>query len=346
MGIIIAILTADCMRTLFIHCGLHKTGSSALQQALFTNRRLLLEQGVMYPEVGIPPGACAHYNLAWQLSRDRRFQRHLGELNAVLRGLDGAHHSAILSCEDFESSLLHPRRWQAIRDQLDASAWQVVVVVYQRDPREYLESLYCQLLQSELGQEFALFASQAVRERRLVYREWEFVFDAAQIARAMQQVDGVEVILRDYHALTAGSVIDDFCEVVGLNPEGFVLPPGLVNPRPALADLLRHFYKNRMGGSSVDASEAIAALCERSTGPLASPRNIATACEGLMDARPGQRRSPLARRSAPDALDIGKVFSFETCLMISDLRAMGRTQAAARLIAGWQQWTRLGTAGE
>lgn len=48
-------------RTLMLHIGATKTGSSALQATLYANREILKQKGILYPETGVVSGA--HHNL-------------------------------------------------------------------------------------------------------------------------------------------------------------------------------------------------------------------------------------------------------------------------------------------
>lgn len=48
-------------RTLMLHIGATKTGSSALQATLYANREMLKRKGILYPETGVASGA--HHNL-------------------------------------------------------------------------------------------------------------------------------------------------------------------------------------------------------------------------------------------------------------------------------------------
>ncbi|NBW61199.1 MAG: hypothetical protein EBR31_05685, partial [Methylophilaceae bacterium] len=97
------------MKKIFIHSGLHKTGTTALQAMLFKNRKNLSVQDFYYPSSGIPRNFYGHHNIAWQISRDRRFRSEFGDLRALLKEIGGIGKSKIvLSSEDFECSLLYP----------------------------------------------------------------------------------------------------------------------------------------------------------------------------------------------------------------------------------------------
>ena len=54
-------------RQLVLHVGFHKSGTSALQEALFTQRHELSKLGVLYPDIG----RAAHHRVAWALTQRR-----------------------------------------------------------------------------------------------------------------------------------------------------------------------------------------------------------------------------------------------------------------------------------
>src|SRR4051794_28655990 len=56
-------------RRILIHAGLHKTGTTALQEFLSSVTVKLREQNVLYPSAGRPAELPdAHHNIAWQLA--------------------------------------------------------------------------------------------------------------------------------------------------------------------------------------------------------------------------------------------------------------------------------------
>ena len=62
------------MVTVYVHIGLHKTGTTTLQHFLNDNEKELLTKDVLYPNAGKPKKVFdyAHHNLAWQINRDKR----------------------------------------------------------------------------------------------------------------------------------------------------------------------------------------------------------------------------------------------------------------------------------
>ena len=60
------------MRRIVLHIGYPKTGSSGLQQFLYTHRRRLSEAGILYPIPAVGPKRAQH-NVAWAVSPNHRF---------------------------------------------------------------------------------------------------------------------------------------------------------------------------------------------------------------------------------------------------------------------------------
>ena len=80
------------MKSVYIHCGVHRTGSTALQYLLLENRQNLASQGVVYPGEGVH-----HQALAWALYRGKVGVQDVFDL--IEGADDGA--AVVLSGEDF-----------------------------------------------------------------------------------------------------------------------------------------------------------------------------------------------------------------------------------------------------
>jgi hypothetical protein len=67
------------MKKIYIHCGFHKTGSTAVQIALSQNAERLRTEGYLYAHTGLVGDRMrqGHHNIAWELAGDRRFDRRM-----------------------------------------------------------------------------------------------------------------------------------------------------------------------------------------------------------------------------------------------------------------------------
>jgi len=118
----------------FVHIGMSKSGSSAIQKCLMENRDVLEKSGISYPKIGMPGNdGTAHHDIRSDLER--------GSASLLRRAINGSNSDAvILSCEGF---------WLLDDGQLELMAralsqGEVEVILYLRNPHDYLPSSYRQ----------------------------------------------------------------------------------------------------------------------------------------------------------------------------------------------------------
>ena len=216
---------------LYLHIGLPKTGSTAIQRFFKVNRDALEERGVLYPLSGRPkkPGSSTdsprlnHHPLALEILSPPEDVRDSAwpELLAELRG--AKEDVALVSSEVFDY-LRADSQFAAVRSHLQGL--DVKVIVYVRRQDEYLASYYCQWVyrrgESHRFEEFRRLPVVEANYQKLLSR-WEEAFGREAL------------IVRPYErsALVNGDVIDDICAQIGVNlgAEATRPPPGkVVNP--------------------------------------------------------------------------------------------------------------------
>ena len=127
----------DNSRALYIHCGLHKTGTKTLQHVLSTQADSLRSAGFLFPLVGRLSSLGGQHNLAWRLARDRRFERRWGDLDALFNEIDNFGGKILISSEDFESSLRYPARWTPLIDRARTASRPTILILYLRQQASY-----------------------------------------------------------------------------------------------------------------------------------------------------------------------------------------------------------------
>ncbi len=191
------------MKTVFLHIGTHKTGSTSLQFFLDRAAPALRKQGVLYPQAGrserLP---FAHHALAWDILKTEEAPRKdvwraVKEEIAAWTGDE-----VVLSCEDF--SLCNDAQTTEVVGKLEG--FRVEVVVYVRKPIDYALSAYKQYLMSlghrSLEEHLRDFAERC--DYLSLVRRWE----------TRPGVDAVHVRLFD-KARRAAGVEADFAKVIG-----------------------------------------------------------------------------------------------------------------------------------
>src|SRR5438477_7032289 len=134
-------------RRVLLHVGLHKTGTTALQQFLSATAQEFRAQGLLYPISGRPANSPeGHHNIAWQMGGDRRFRSSAGTLDDVASEISSFPGDAILSSEDFETILGVPDRFLPLLEHPLLKEHAFTIVLWVRDQASYLESLFFEML--------------------------------------------------------------------------------------------------------------------------------------------------------------------------------------------------------
>jgi hypothetical protein len=181
---------------LTLHCGLHKTGTTALQKVLHRNRGALAARGVFYPS---PPEGVGH---------NRFFRPALAhELQHALEAffVSGTER-LLLSAEDLSHHLLDPARTRAIRE-IFARLFDIEIIVYLRRQDRLKESVYAEIAKRRFTGPIA-----ADTHYMLDFRE-----RLARLEAAFGR-DALTVRLYPEDAPCPTILLSDFCAATGLDP--------------------------------------------------------------------------------------------------------------------------------
>lgn len=322
-------------KRLLVHAGIHKTGTSSLQRFLFSETDELVERGLLYPRAGL--NWHAHHNIAWQMTRDRRFVSSSGSIDDLAKEVARFEGDVILSSEDLEALIDQPERFAPLRFHPAFREHEFIVFLYVRNQSSYVESLYFELLKHGLGDEFMAFVKPILRDRKLHLREWTFYFDYAQIYSRWTACNWAKLVVRNYHQLARDSIVADFCSVVCPDliekAEGFTLRE---NTREGLNTSIARFYTNRVARPLEPHEErAIGEICtalngRRTTMPddlrLIFSKTFSESNRAFCAAA-GLPESGLEDMGATpaEAIPIDSIFSFE----LQNLIASGRNDVMA-----------------
>jgi hypothetical protein len=252
------------MKKLYIHCGLHKTGTTALQLFLRNNTERLRAAGIFYPYTGcLDSIGSGHHNIAWQLSRDRRFDKGLGDIEALVNEIGNFSSDILLSSEDFESSFDSAGSFEPLVRYAISTQRELVLIIYVRNQVSYLESLYCEMLRHGFAEEYKVIAWQVIDKNMLSMSEWRFHFDYVRIARYVAAIPNARLIFRNFHSLHDNSIGADFKSILPIDPtpddESLDLRS---NERDTPAMSLSLFYQTRIGRPLHSAeTEVLEHLC-------------------------------------------------------------------------------------
>ncbi len=247
------------MRRVFVHCGLHKTGTTALQQVLLALAAVLHEHGILFPRAGrLDHFGGGHHNAAWHLTRDRRYDDVHGRFDSLLDEIAAFDGDTVLSSEDFETCLGAPALFAPLVEDARLRDRRFVFVIYLREQVGYAESLFFENLGHGIA-DTCLAVMREIQQRQcLAVWEWRFQFDYLNILRAMPAGGRCEVIFRPYEALLDNSIVPDFFAV--LMPGYWIRTDQLprANPRWTFLEALALFYHNRVDRRALTPAELTA----------------------------------------------------------------------------------------
>ncbi|MGC9194356.1 MAG: hypothetical protein ACP5IL_02745 [Syntrophobacteraceae bacterium] len=315
-----------------LHAGLHKTGTTTVQTFLSSCSEQLREAGFLYPRTGTVFEA--HFNIAWQLTRDRRFSKSRGTIEDLAKEIEGFNGDIILSCEDFESILDQPERFAPLRFHPAFAGREFIVLVYLRNQNDYAQSLYLQLLRHGYGQEFSLFVEQVLGFRKFQFDEWAFHFDYGQLYSRWLGCPWAQFRMRNYHQLEGDSILTDFLGF--LDPS---LSPGdseknlRCNQRDTIQKSLHYFYSNRCKGDlTEDEKETLTHMYRALQGKhVTVPNEVRSQFHKIFSV---DNKSLCAKAALPDKglvdmgtvsegiFPLGRLFSFELANCIAGNRSL------------------------
>jgi hypothetical protein len=164
---------------LFIHIGLHKTGTTTFQTFLHLNRKALLKVGVFYPEMGEHE---SHWVLPNQLVRNNWAYVEDFMRTSFQTAKEENVETVFISSEDFESFLFEGFRASQLENLAydigySSISWACVL----RNQWDYFNSLYSELSKQQASLNYATAGEAILNFGELsmnskVYK-WRYAFD-------------------------------------------------------------------------------------------------------------------------------------------------------------------------
>lgn len=180
----------------FVHAGLHKTGSTAIQSFLSLNRGLLAARGLYIPEAGAvgigEADQWAHHNIAWEAG-GYATSPDAGGLDDLVAELERERPPrACISSEVFATLYRQPEMLARVRSALLAIGAEVRVVLFFRPQASYLEGIYAELVKHGLAEPFDAFFERALVAGAVEYDDATYGLEYDRIADAFAEVFGRE----------------------------------------------------------------------------------------------------------------------------------------------------------
>ncbi|WP_226581980.1 hypothetical protein [Acuticoccus sediminis] len=311
------------IKRVVIHIGSTKTGSSALQTALFKRRGELAGQGVHYSQLGVhfnhegvPSGAhhllsAAVHPGAWRMhqadlpeDREAYFRDTVAQIKADATAEKA--HTIVLSSEYWWGSFPLPM-YRTIAAAFAPATFEVVAFIRRQD--EWAMSSYLQAVKSGETRDFREWAERALFKVgsglnyfRVINR-WAYMLQAKAVH-----------VLR--YQDVKSNVFAAFCDTIGADVDR-TIPVARVNPSPSAEGVQLLLEINRSGRTDEEKRAARAEVMgsHRASGSLA------------MLLTPEEREATFKASRESDALIVRRFLRSE--LPLFDLDDLEKTEAAA-----------------
>ena len=211
------------MGTVFLHLGAPKTGTTSLQRFLMLNREALESRGFIYPDFGYSYPDVGKARNGYFVTRTGKdtYQKEWEDSFRQLAKLGKSHDRIIISDEAIWNRQKPPGFWELTRKKFEEAGVALHIIVYLRRQDGLVESVWNQKVKGKgkTTMSFDEFMEERYKFMPMAYDEW--------LDRIVEEGKPEQLTVRVFERgqLLGGSVIDDFCDVIGLRiGEEFVIP--------------------------------------------------------------------------------------------------------------------------
>ncbi|MGP4963625.1 hypothetical protein [Psychrobacter celer] len=228
-------------RICYLHVGMHKTGSSSIQEALFNHKFI---SSTKYLNIGVANHSIPFYSLLTenpeQYHINRRGNRNFYDclkfnqknLEIIDQYISKSEENIIISGEDI--SVLPTEKLETLKKFLVSYFDSVQILIYIRSPHSFMSSGLQELIKNGLsGDGFdMLFSGTLYPSYQKIISKFDYVFGRSN----------VEIRLFDKEHLRDGDIVQDFISTIGLQEN---IPSSTVNTSLSLEELSIFYIFNK-----------------------------------------------------------------------------------------------------
>jgi len=226
-------------RTIYLHIGTHKTGTTALQNFFSNNSHILEAGGVVYPRSGRPISGNGHHDIAFELYEKSRMSCINSPTDALFREIEAHHYDVIISSEELVRAVHYATdEARTFVSKLYTFFDCVSIIIYFRNQPSFLTSNYIERLKYGFNMTFNEYAV-----RRLIEDIDEFPLDYNRLMTTIISLNPSNVIARSYDNLPSGGIVPDFLEIIG-NTANFPISREDVNVSQPAPEAFKKYFEN------------------------------------------------------------------------------------------------------
>ena len=228
------------VKTIYLHIGMGKTGTTSIQRFLSLNHACLLKEGVHYLLAGGGATGHGHQPIAKACIDDIPEYMEVADASVHIKQVQREistceSETIVLSSENFQ--LANPTKVKRILDQA-CPEYRCKVILIVRSQDELLESEYNQMVKVK-----------SVTYSLADYARDHFNGDFMRLASLWESVFGRDAIVSRVYSSVKRDIIPDFLSCLPLSLPALdalrMLEPVFVNPSLDLQQLSRHYTQNQ-----------------------------------------------------------------------------------------------------
>ena len=211
-------IQAKRSKTVFLHIGTHKTGTTSIQNFLVQNAEALQQERILIPSAG--RYLDGHHHIAWELRNDARLEGRTGYVQQLIDELQATSlETAVVSSEDFEYLSQYPDILKGFTEALRKAGIEPVFVVFFREQKAYLASLAAALANHGVRRAADWYSGELEENGAiLVNKDWFFDFDRDRFVSRWVGITGARLVVCDYSACSEGDgVVPAFLKLLAVS---------------------------------------------------------------------------------------------------------------------------------
>lgn len=216
------------MKTLYVHIGTKKTGTTSIQGFCVHNRKALESKGYCFPDLPFQyyrvtteernghflVGAVWAEDGSHDLNKERQiFQEGMGYIRKLFQTYD----NIILSDEQIwkNSYMVRASLWEELKEEAKKGNFQVKIIVYIRRQDGYIGSLWNQSVKTAIRKDRAVMTIEEYMERMPPSEQLDYYANIEKISSALGK-ENVIVRVFERGKFEGGSIYTDFLNILGL----------------------------------------------------------------------------------------------------------------------------------
>ena len=257
----------DLTKTLYLHCGTHKTGTTAIQQYLNNNLTLLEKNNLIYPSIGYTKNyPYNNHGIAWEISGDPRlkFEKHNNSLKDFYKLLEKSNKDLIISSEDFQFFNIKENSYEEFCKQVNKNDYKIKVILYLRNQLDFFRGIYqIILMRARFINSNQVFKMIKESFNKLIINEMKLTifFDYLNLIENIKDklyISNDDIICKSYDE-NKNNLINSFNQIIGINEnveKDENVNIGLPQLTIELVETLnRNFYSSEIDAKSAEIAQ-------------------------------------------------------------------------------------------